>query len=101
MLLQLLQHLSNSFYVLFSLAFGVDEDIIKVHYHQNVKLLYQNLVDVDLESGRYVGHSKKYYLVLEMAIAGPESYLLFIAFFDPHLIVRISQIQLGETSSPT
>ncbi len=101
MLLQLLQHLSNSFYVLFAFAFVIDKDVIKVHYHNNVGLLCQDLIDVALESGRYVGQSKKHHLVLKMAVAGPEGCLLFIAFSDPHLIMSIGQIELSKTSSQT
>ncbi len=87
---QLLQHQLNSFYVLFSFTFGVDEDVIKVHYYENIKLLCQDLIDIALESGQYIGQSKRHHLVLEIAIAGLEGYFLFIAFFDPHLMVGIS-----------
>ncbi len=48
--------------MLFSFTFGIDEDVIKVPYHENVEFLYQNLVDVALESGRCVDQSKKYHL---------------------------------------
>ncbi len=101
MLLQLLQHLSNAFHVLFSFAFGVDEDVIKINYHKNVEFLCQDLADVILEDGRYISQSKRHYLVLKMAIVGPKGCLPFVAFFDPHLIIDISQIKLGETLSPT
>ncbi len=101
MLLQLVEHPSNGLDVLFALALSVDEDVIEIHYHENVKLLGQDLVDVALKRGRCVGQSERHDLVLEMAIAGPESRLPFIAFPDPHSMVGISHIELGETSSPT
>ncbi len=75
MLPQLVQHLLNGLYMLFVFALGVDEDIIEVHYHKNVELLCQDLVDIALERGRCVSQSKKYHLVLEMAIAGSEGRL--------------------------
>ncbi len=87
--------------MLFALALSVDEDVIEIHYHENVELLGQDLVDVALKCGRCVGQSKRHYLVLEMAIAGPEGRLAFIAFPDPHSMVGIGQIKLGETLSPT
>ncbi len=100
MLLQLVQHPSNGLYMLFVLALSVDEDVIEVHYHENVKLLCQDLVDIALESGRCVGQCKRHHLVLEMAITGPEGRFPLIAFPDPHSMVGISQIELGEMSSP-
>ncbi len=97
----MVQHLSDSLYMLFTLILGVDEDVIKVHYHEDVELLCQDLVDIALEYGRYAGQSKRHYLVLEMAIAGLESRLPFVSFPNPDLMVGIGQIKLGETSNPT
>ena len=76
--------------MLFSFAFTVDEDLIEIHYHKDVKFVRQNLVNVALERGQYIGQSKRYYLVLKVAIASFESYLPFIAFLDLHSIVSIS-----------
>ncbi len=101
MLLQLLQHLSNDFHVLFAFAFGIDKDVIEVQYHKNVELLCQDLIDIALKYGQYIGHFRRHYLVLKMAIAGPKSCFLFIALPNPYLIVGIDQIELGEMSSLT
>ncbi len=87
--------------MLFAFAFGIDKDVIKVHYHENIKLLYQDLIDIALERDGCIGQFKRHHLILKMAIASLEGCLPFIAFSDPHLIVGISQIKLGETSSPT
>ena len=87
--------------MLFAFTFSIDKDVIKIHNHKNVKLFCPNLINIALERGRCVGQSKRHYLVLEMAIAGPEGHLLFIAFPDSHLIVGIGQIELGKTSSLT
>ena len=83
----------------FALVLGVDKDVIEIHYHKNVKLLCQDLVDITLERDRCIGQSKRHNLVLEVAIASPESRLLFVAFSDPHLIVGIGQVELGKTPS--
>ncbi len=87
--------------MLFALALSVNEDVIEIHYHKNVELLGQDLIYVILKRGRCIGQSERHDLVLEMAIAGPESRLPFIVFPDPYSMVGISQIKLGETSSPT
>ncbi len=101
MLLQLVQYPSNGLDVLFALALSVDEDVIEIHYHENVEFLGQDLVDVALKRGRCVGQTKRHNLVLKMAIAGPEGRLPFTAFPDPHSMIGIGQIELGETSIPT
>ncbi len=97
----MVQHLLNGLYLLFTLVLSIDEDVIEVHYYKNVKLFYQDLVDVTLKRSRYVGQSKRHDLIFEMTITGPEGRFLFITFLNPHLIVGISQIELGETSSLT
>ncbi len=76
--------------MLFAFAFSVDEDVIKVHYHENIELLCQNLVDVTIKSAWYVGQSKRHHLILEMTIAGPEDCFLFIVFSDLYSMVGIS-----------
>ncbi len=87
--------------MLFTFALGVDEDVIEVHNHENVELLCQDCVDVALKRGRRVGQSKRHDLIFEVTITGPEGYLPFIIFSDPHSMVGIGQIKLGKTSSPT
>ncbi len=101
MLLQLVQYSSNGLYVLFAFALGVDEDVIEVYYHKNVKLLCQDLVDIALKHSRRIGQSKRHDLIFEVTIAGPEGRFSFIAFLDSHLMVGISQIELGKTLSLT
>ncbi len=97
---QLVQHPLNGLDMLFALVLSVDEDVIKVQYHKDVELLCQDLIDVTLKYGRCVGQSERHDLVLEIAIAGPEGRLLFVSFLNPHSMVGIGQIDLGETSSP-
>ena len=41
--------------MLFSLALGVDKDVIEVHHHKNVELFRQDLVDIILEHSQYIG----------------------------------------------
>ncbi len=87
--------------MLFAFAFGVDKDVIEVYNHENVKLLYQDIVDIALKYGRCVGQSKRHDLVFEVAIVGSEGCLPFTAFSDPYLMVGIGEIEFGKTSSPT
>ncbi len=89
----MVQHLLNGLYMLFASALGVDEDVIEVHYHENVKLLCQDLVDVAMEGSWCIGQCKKHHLVLEIAIADPKGRFLFVSFLNPHLMVGIGQIE--------
>ncbi len=89
MLWQLVQHPSNGLDMLFALVLSVDEDVIEKHHYENVELLDQDLVDVTLNRGRYIGQSKRYDLVLKIAKVGPEGRFPFIAFPDPHLMVGV------------
>ena len=89
MLPQLVQHPSNGLYMLFVFTLGVDKDVIKVHYHENVKFFCQDLVDIALEYNRYIDQSKRDHLELEMAIADLKSRLPFVSFTNPYLMIGI------------
>ena len=101
MLPQLVQHPFNGLYILFDFAFSIDENVIEVYYYENVKLFCQDLVDIALERSRYVSQSEKYHLVLKIAMVGLEDRFPFVSFPNPHLMVSIGQIKLGEILSPT
>ncbi len=87
--------------MLFAFTFSIDEDVIEIHYHEKVKLLCQDLIDIALKCDWCVGQSKRHDLVLKVAIAGPEGRLPFVTFPNLYLIVSIGEIELGEVSSPT
>ncbi len=74
----------------------MDENVVKVHNNEDIKLLRQDLIYIALESGQCVGQSKKHYLILEVVIAGSENYLSFISFFNFYLIIGIDKIKLDE-----
>ncbi len=76
--------------MLFAITLSVDKDVIKIHYYEDVKLLSQNLIDIALKRGRCVGQSERHDLVLEIAVAGLEGRLPFVAFPDSHSMVGIS-----------
>ena len=97
----MVQYLSDGFHVFFFLVFGVDEDIIEIYYYKNVKLFCKDLIDIVLKRGYCISQSKKHYLILEIAIAGPKSRFLFITFSDLHPIISVDQVKLGEMSSLT
>ena len=78
--------------MLLSFVFTIEKDVIKIHYHKDIKILYQNLVDVIVKYGRYIAQSKRHHLVFGKAITGPEDCFPFIFFSDFHLIISINQV---------
>ncbi len=87
--------------MLFALVLSIDKDIIEIHYYEDVELLGQDLIYLTLKRGQCIGQSERHDLVLKMAVAGPEGRFPFVTFPDPHSMVGINQIELGEPSSPT
>ena len=74
----------------FAFALGIDKDVIKVHYYENVKLLCQDLVYIVLKRGQCVGQFKRYHLILKMAITGLKNCFPFVSFPNPHSMVNIN-----------
>lgn len=46
--------------------FGIDKDIIQLHYDKDVKLLFQDLMDITMEAHQYIEYSERHYLVLKV-----------------------------------
>ena len=86
--------------MLFAFVFDVNEDVIKIYYYKNIKLLYEDLVDVALKRSWHISQSKRHHLILKMAIAGPEDRFLFIIFADLYSMIDISQIKLNKMLDP-
>ena len=79
-----------------ALIFSINKDVIQIYDDKDIELFCQDLIDVILEADRSVGSSERYYLVLKMTISGLKSYFPLITFFDSHLVIGTSQIQLGK-----
>lgn len=82
-------HQTVSTYLFFSLIFCINEDVVEIHDNKVIELFYHNLIDIALKDGQCVGQPKRYHLVLEVAIVDLEGHLLFIAFYNSHLMVGI------------
>lgn len=52
------------------------------------KYTMANLINIVLESCRYIGQSKRHYLRLEMIILGPECCFLFVFFINFYLLIN-------------
>ena len=74
--------------------FAINKNVVQVYNNKNVKLFYQNLVDIALKSGWCISQTKKhYYLILKIAIISLESCFLFVSFSNLHSIINIGEIK--------
>ena len=54
MFLQFVQQAANSIDMSLASIFGIDQDVIQVNNHKNVKFFGQDLIDIILEASCYV-----------------------------------------------
>ena len=93
---QFLKNLLNGINMSLAWGLGVDKEVIKVNNDKDIKFLGQDLVNIAREAGRCIGQPQRHYLVLKVAILGPESRFLFIAPFYPHPMVNTHEVKLRE-----
>lgn len=89
---ELFQDSTHNFIIKLAGILSIDQDIIKIHYDQNIKLFCKNLVDIALIIGRYIKKFKKYDLILRVAITSLKASLLFVTFLNSYLIIDASQV---------
>ena len=90
------QDLRYSFYVTPFLILSIDEDVIQINNDEDIKFLYQDLINVTLDACWGIRQSEQHHLVLEVTVSGLKSRFSFVTFFDLYLVVGTGQIQLGE-----
>ena len=88
------QNPSNGFDMTLPWIFGIDKNIIQINNEKDIELLSQDFIDIALEASWHVGQTKRHYLILKMTVSSLKSRLLFVTFFDPHLVMGTNQIQL-------
>ena len=91
-----LKNLSNGIDMELAWVFDMHKDIMKINNDKNVKLLDRNLINLTLKADCCIRKFKNNYLVIEMAILGLKSCLLFIALFYPYWMVSICEIKLSK-----
>ena len=82
-------------------VFGLNKDIIKINNDKYIEFLSQSLTNITLEASWCIGEPKKHYLVFEVAVSSLESCFPFIAFFNPHPMIKACEIKLGELFGST
>lgn len=71
----------------------MNQDIIQLYHHKDVKLFGKDLIDISLKAGQDIRQPKRYYLVFEVPISSLKDGFLFINFLNSYLIVNTCQIQ--------
>ena len=54
MLPQKIKHAPHSFYVTLAQVLDINEDIIQVHYDEDIEFFCQDLIDIALEARQYI-----------------------------------------------
>ena len=80
----------------FALIFGVDKDIIQIHNDEDIELIRKDLIDVALKYCRSISQSETHYLILEVAVSGPESSLSLISFTNSHPVIGTGKVELDK-----
>ena len=83
------EDLPDSFHVTLASVFAINLDIIEIQDDENIKFFYWDFVNIALEAGRRIGKTKKYDLVLKMAVLYLESFFLFVIFLNSHLMICV------------
>ena len=73
---------------------AVDINIIHVSNIYNVKKTVQRLINIDLESSRYISQSKRYYHVFPKSISRAKRRLLFISLLNTDPVICVPKIEL-------
>lgn len=84
-----------------SFILGIDKNVVQVYNNKDIKLFLQNLINIALEYSWYISQAKKHYIIPNIDIASLENRFAFITFSDPHLIVSIGKVELGEMLGPS
>ena len=93
---KVLKYPPNDFDVSLAGILSIDQDIVQVYNNKDIKFLGWDLIDITLEGSRRVRETKRYDLILKVAISSLKSRFLLVTFSDSHLMVCVGYIELGE-----
>ena len=83
--------------VVFLQSLSKDKDVIQIHTHHSFhNEVVEDIVHYGLECSRTIGKAKEHDQQLKQPLIGLESCFLFVLFLDPHIVVALADIQLGE-----
>ena len=93
------KNLLYNYNVAISVIISIDKNVVQVYNDKDVNLFSKNLINVFLKAYWCVCQSKKYHLVLKLAIPSLERHLLFVPLADSHPIVCTSKVKLDKPPS--
>lgn len=80
---------------------SIDHNFIKIYNDKNIRLFYQNLVDIVLETSRSIEQAKQRDLIFKIALSGTEHCFSFIFILNLHLMINVDQVKLYKALGPT
>jgi len=97
MFVEVLEHFMDMFTMEIRMV-GVDQNVIQVKEDANIKGDSKNVVHESLEGGWRVGKSKRPNTPFKGTIMGSVCSFPFITFTDPHKMVGMLEVDVGEQS---
>ena len=79
----------DGFHITLGSIFSQNQDVIKIYNDENINFFYRDFVDVTLKASSGIRKTKKYNLVLEIAVSCLESYFPLIFFSNSHSMICI------------
>ena len=88
------KHFPNVFDVVLHIV-QVDQDVVKVYYHADIKHICEDRVDKSLEGSQGIGEAEGHYLPLIGAIASPEGSFPLITLGNANQMVSMPKINFS------
>ena len=77
-------------------VFREDDDVIQQPDADDIQVLFENIIHEVLKTGRCIGGTLGTDQVLVVAFLTPEGSLPLVPLPDPHLVIGVAEVNLGE-----
>ena len=92
MFLKFFEDLINGFHITLAGIFSINQNVIKVHNDKNVKFFYHNFVDIAIEADGDIRKTKKFDLILKIAVLNSKDYFLLVIFPNSYIMIYVCHI---------
>ena len=94
MLAQLLKHFLNVFFVILHIV-RVDQDVVEVNYHTDIKHICEYQVYEPLKCGRGIGEAERHHQPLVGAVSGSEGCFPLITNSNANQMVSMPKVNFS------
>ena len=93
--------LPNGFYMILASVFGINQDVIEVYNNKNIKFFCYDSIDIALKASKGVRRTKRYDLVLKIAVLHLKDYFPLVILSNSHSMIYVYQVQLSKVLGAT